>query len=259
LALFRLTEKVLVERDADVWRSTLVVVAAETDDSAVRLAYAGLTHEAPDVRRRACEYLTRHTAPRHATVLLPALADADPTVVRAAVRALAEPGMLTDPLSVESLLAAPDRFIQLEAARTLARSGYESGRAALERLAYDLDLDVRMQAVRTMGEVPQAEFTAALIHALDGPPGLKRAAAASLTTIVGQDIGLGADTLPPSLDEQAIRWRRWWERGPRSLEPATASTPAKTMPANAPLSVPGANAGQSQSRAKSYDPRSDGR
>lgn len=259
LALFRLTEKVLVERDADVWRSTLVVVASETDDSAVRLAYAGLTHEAPDVRRRACEYLTRHTAPRHATVLLPALADADPTVVRAAVRALAEPGMLTDPRPVELLLAVPDRFIQLEAARTLARSDYESGRAALDRLAYDLDLDVRMQAVRSMGEVPQAEFTAALIHALDGPPGLKRAAAASLTTIVGQDIGLGADTHPPSLDEQAIRWRRWWERGPRSLEPATASTPAQTLPANAPLSVPGANAGQSQSRAKSYNPRSDGR
>jgi len=259
LALVRLTEKVLVERDADVWRSTLVVVAADTDENAVRLAYAALSHEAPDVRRRACEYLARHAAPRHATVLLPALADADPTVVRAAVRALGEPGMLTDPRPVELLLAAPDRFIQLEVARTLVRSGYESGRVALERLAYDLDLDVRMQAVRTMGEVPQAEFTAALVHSLDGPPGLKRAAAASLATIVGQDMGLGADTLPPSLDEQAIRWRRWWERGPQSLEPATALAPAQALPANAPLSVPDAAVDQSQSRAKSYSPRSDDR
>lgn len=258
LALVRLAEKVLLERDADVWRSALVVVEAETDESALRLTYAALTHESSDVRRRACEHLARHAEPRHATVLVPALADSDQTVVRAAVRALGEPRLLTDPRPVEALLATHDRFVQLEAARTLARAGYESGRAALERLAYDLDLDVRMQAVRTMGEAPQHEFTSALIHSLDGPPGLKRAAAASLTAIVGQDIGRGADTTPVSLDEQAIRWRRWWQR---EQDPTTATTtvaPRETTAANAPLSVQPAAAGQSQSRAKSYSPRNDG-
>ncbi|MBX3413110.1 MAG: HEAT repeat domain-containing protein [Pirellulales bacterium] len=257
LALVRLVEKVMVERDADVWRSALVVTASEPDEAAVRLAYAALTHEAPDVRRRGCEYLAQHADPRHVTVLLPSLTDADPTVVRAGVRALGEPGMLADPRPVETLLATPDRFVQLEAARTLARAGHESGRAALERLVYDLDLDVRMQAVRMMGEVPHAEYTAALMNSLDGPPGLKRAAAASLANVVGQNIGRGNDVTPPTLDEQAIRWRRWFERANESaaVQPAVARRPS----ANAPLSVAAPASDQSQSRATSYQPRSDGR
>lgn len=259
LALVRLVEKVIAERDADVWRSALVVTDAETDEVAVRLAYAALTHAAPDVRRRGCEYLAHHTNPRHIAVLLPTLTDGDQTVVRAGTRALGEPGMLTDPAPVESLLATPDRFIQLEAARTLSRSGYESGRAALERLSYDLDLDVRMQAVRTMGEIPHVEFTAALANSLNGPPGLKRAAVTSLAAVVGQDIGRGTDVAPPTLDEQAIRWRRWFEREQGTatgVQPVITTQPAA---ANAPLTVEALPPAQSQNRATSYNPRSDGR
>ncbi|HEX5443986.1 MAG TPA: HEAT repeat domain-containing protein, partial [Pirellulales bacterium] len=70
LALTRLAEVGAREPDALVWSSMLRCVAGDGRDRAIRLAYAGLGHNSPEVRRLAIEHLAEHPAPEHARLLL---------------------------------------------------------------------------------------------------------------------------------------------------------------------------------------------
>lgn len=216
LILQRLVAIVQLQRDPVIWRSVLVALHDDASEPVARLAYAGLTHPSVDVRVRSCEYLAAHPQAEHAAALLPALEDDNVLVVRAAVRALAHPGMLRDTSRLESLLTSQDKALRLDAARTLAIVGAESGRAAIERFAYDPDAKVRQQAAELMGELPDASYTGTLIGLLDGPSSLRRAALESLPAVVGRDVASEAPEESLTMNERAARWKRWWDEQART-------------------------------------------
>lgn len=213
LALHRLAALAATENDPLVWHSIWQVIADEGAEPSILLAYAAIGHPAPEVRRKACEHLGRHPAPRHAAVLLPALDDPNPMVASAAVRALRHRGMLDDPAPLERLLAASDHHLRVDVAATLARNGAESGFAALERLAADGDPKVRVRVIQEMAGLGDPQFTPALMQLLDDNLlGVRHAALAALTEVVGHDVGRAADQPTPSLIQQIERWKAWWQK-----------------------------------------------
>ncbi len=201
---------IIAEPDTLVWRSALSAVAGDTGEAARRLAYAGLSHPAAEVRRRACEHLLANPDQRHAEVLIKSLEDAEPQVVRAALQALAACGATLNPAPLERLLSATDKSLRVEAAETLARWKASSGSAALERLALDADPAVRRMAAAAMGRLGDEAFVPSLMQLLDDQGGVRQSALVSLTQIAGADMARTADTEPPTSSlEEVRRWRDW--------------------------------------------------
>ena len=137
LALDRLCDLTIRESDPLVWSSVLAALADESRGPATQLAYAGLSHPSPEVRRLACEHLGAHPDARHGPLLSKSLTDPNPPVVEAAIRAIGRLPSFDSPRPLEAILDTPDHTLRVEAAESLATLGYSSGTAALERLAYD--------------------------------------------------------------------------------------------------------------------------
>jgi HEAT repeat protein len=219
LALERLVDLTIREPDPLVWSSILSALADDDREPATRLAYAALGHPEPEVRREACEHLATHPDPRHAPLLAKSLADADPTVVEAAVRAIGRLPSLDDPRPLENILAADDHALRVEAAESLARFGFISGVAALERLGYDAAPKIRRLAATAMGRAADRSFVPVLIRLLDDRPEIAKAALESLPRAAGRDLppahSLAADSLAPSAlpdsqQSQIQRWKDWY-------------------------------------------------
>jgi HEAT repeat protein len=225
LALQRLAELMIGESDSLVWSSIFQALADDNREPAVQLAYAALSHPAPEVRRRACEYLAAHPYSWHAALLTQSLADSSQAVVEAAVRAIGRLPALEDPKPLEAILAAEDHALRVEAGESLARLGYPSGVAALERLGYDPAPKVRRLAAAAMGRVGDRSFVPVLVHLLDDRPDVKQAALAAMPHAAGRDLPppntLSAGTEPGSesravaeTDQSRIqRWKDWYAAG----------------------------------------------
>ncbi len=233
LALERLVQLAAADPDVLVWQDALAVVGATGSDAAMRLAYAGLSHPEPEVRRRACELLAERPDPRHLGVLTPALEDRHPAVRLAAIRAWGLSGRAAGveaPPALRRMVAGGSSVQRLEAAVALARAGDPSGKAALERLSYDLDPDVRRRVAQEMGELGDAAFVPLLVRLLDDRLSIARAALESLPKVVGFDVA--EQQAPPAEDtmERMRRWREWFRRSP--AEPAVWSpeSPGRSMP-----------------------------
>jgi HEAT repeat protein len=211
--LERLVEFVVREPDALVWSSILTALANDDREPATRLAYAGLSHPAPEVRRRACEYLGQHPDPRHEPLLAKSLADPNPTVVEAAVRALGRLPSLDDPRPLENILAAQDHAVRVEAAEALAQFRYPSGIAALERLGYDSSPHVRLLAAAAMGRAPDRSFVPVLIHLLDDRPEISRAALDALPRAAGHDLPAATSLATDAPPNPIQRWKDWYRTG----------------------------------------------
>ena len=211
LAAARLASLALVETDQLVWQSVLDAVAEDSSEPASRLACAAIRHPSPEVRRRACERLAAHGGfdRDHTTVLLEALQDENPLVVRAAVRALAAPGRIDDTEPIERLLLATDELVRLEAATGLCRLGDPSGPAALERLSYCGNHAVRRDVAVTMGEIGDPSFTPSLVRLLDDQHDVRTAALEALPKVVGHDVAEAASVSPSSFAERVAAWKRW--------------------------------------------------
>ena len=212
LAAARLASLALAETDQLVWQSLLDAIAEDSGEPASRLACAAIRHPSPEVRRRACEHLAAHWAfdRDHTTVLLQALQDENPLVVRAAVRALAAPGRIDDTEPIKRLLLTTDELVRLEAATALCRLGDRSGPAALERLSYSGNDAVRRDVAVAMGDVGDPSFTPSLVRLLDDQHGICTAALDALPKVVGHDL---AETVSPSSAsraEQIKLWKRWY-------------------------------------------------
>ena len=143
LAVERLAQQVAAEADPVVWQSVLSAVACDAGEPAGRLACAGMSHPADEVRRRACEHLAAHPRAEHRSVLLPALDDRSEAVVLAAIRGLGGLGRLDDPRPLQKLLGSNDEQVALASAAALARLGDPTGRPALERMTYSEDPKIR--------------------------------------------------------------------------------------------------------------------
>ncbi len=213
LALERVVDLTIRESDSLVWSSIFAALADDDREPATRLAFAGLSHPAPEVRRRACEHLAMHPDPDHASLLAKSLADVNPTVVESAVRAMGRLPSIEDPQPLESVLGADDHALRVEAAAALARFGYPSGIAALERLGYDAAPKVRRLAALAMGRAADRSFVPVLIHLLDDRPEVSRAALESLPHAAGRDL-LPAATLAENSQPNPIqRWKDWYRTG----------------------------------------------
>lgn len=217
LALARLAEVGAREPDALVWGSMLRCVAGDGRGQSIRLAYAGLGHNSPEVRRLAIEHLADHPSPEHARLLLPALQDKQQSVMLAAIKALGHPGMLDDTAPLERLLTTNDRKLRVAVTQSLMLLKAERGPEMLELLAHDPDADTRRQAALMMGRFAEPRYTGTLIGLLDDTLGVRLAALASLPRVAGHDAA-GAETDTNSLDRIG-RWKQWWEHGDGSSAP----------------------------------------
>ncbi len=220
------------ESDPLVWSSVLAALADESRGPATQLAYAGLSHPSPEVRRLACEHLGAHPDARHGPLLSKSLTDPNPPVVEAAIRAIGRLPSFDSPRPLEAILDTPDHTLRVEAAESLATLGYSSGTAALERLAYDPATQVRRLAAVAMGRVGDRSFVPALVRLLDDRAEIARAALAGLPRAAGHDLppaGSAAGAAQQSVEqaswqlpaagadsqqEQIRRWKQWYAAGP---------------------------------------------
>jgi len=214
LVLARLAQLLPQETDALVWLDAWQMLEDDQRAAAIELARVAVTHPTPEIRRRAVEYLGQNFTPEYAAQLVPALQDVDPSVVRAAVHALARPGALADPLPLENLLSNADRTLRVEAAEALAAMDVPSGVTALERLAHDTDERVRQQAALAMGRLQDSRFAATLVELLDDPLSSVSGAALAALPEVSPDAGAPTESaIDAAGDRRAARirrWKDWW-------------------------------------------------
>lgn len=212
LAVARAVELGMKESDGLVWRGLFAALATDASERSAALAYAGLSHPSPEIRRLSCEHLGRMPQPVHTPVLLAALADPHVSVVIEAVRALGHPGMLREPGPIEPLLLAGDVHLRFSAAQALHANNLPQGAAALERLAHDRDPEVRRRAAAVMGTTSDAVFIPTLIGLLDDTLGVRQAVVESLVKLVGSDVSVRPGEPLPSLADRAAAWKAWYSR-----------------------------------------------
>jgi HEAT repeat protein len=218
-ALLRIAELVERETDALVWNDVLSLVSADARQPAADVAAIAASHTSADVRRRACAYFAAHPCGRAAEVLQNSLADPDVTVVREALRGLANQQQLPDAASLESLLIAADSGVRVDAAAALARHGSPAGVRALLRLSHHQDPVIRRQAAAALGDAFQLASpsknnllddslrnaaVSELVRLLHDNGNVRRAALANLQRIVGNPPSPGTDSA-----EQIRRWKEW--------------------------------------------------
>jgi HEAT repeat protein len=225
LATARLVQRVATETDSLVWVSALSAVSRDPSEDAIRLAYAGVGHPSPEVRRRACLNLAAFPDPKHAKVLLPALDDSSHSVTVAAVQALGTLGHLDDLEPLRRQLTTPNESFRFEVAIALARLNDPAGLNALERLAYSSDFTVRRQAAAAMGDFADRQFIPALITLLADRPNVRNAALESLRKIVGPEAAQIEGKPTPEIDELVQRWKRWH----RGQSPADKTSNLRTI------------------------------
>jgi HEAT repeat protein len=221
-ALLRMTALIERETDALVWNDVLSLVAADARQPAADLAAVAASHTSADIRRRACAYFAAHPSARAAEVLENSLGDQDATVVREALRGLANQRQIADIRALESLLTDSDSGVRVEAAAALARHGAPAGVRGLLRLSHHQDPVVRRHAAVALGGAFQLEgpskngllddslrnaAVGELVRLLDDNGNVRRTALVSLQRIV-------RDPPPPASDsaEQIRRWKEWHTR-----------------------------------------------
>lgn len=239
LVVARITQLCRQETDGLVWRGVFLAVAGDVSGLSGELAIAGLSHPSPEVRRMACEHLGKRPDPRNSAPLMLALGDPHVGVATAAVKALAHPGLVTDPAPVERLLLSRESGIRFESARTLYVNRAPSGAPALERLAREGDPELRRKAVALMGESGDQVFLPTLIAVVDDSNlGVRKTTVDALVALVGTDVARKPDEPLPALSERAARWRAWYERrqsAASAIAEPEASPPPSEVDTRGPL------------------------
>jgi len=205
---------VTAEPDPLVWQAVFTTIHGDDSEPSIRLARAALSHESPDVRRRACEHLAAHPAPAHEPVLLPALEDPTDSVRAAAVTALVAGQSLDNPEPLERLAAHGNGRLRVQAAVALCRLGDPAGPPALDRLSHSDDPNERRWVAEAMGTVPDPSFAAALIRMLDDRPSVRQAALASLPSVAGRDVAQSAESPEPDVEHRVELWKAWQAANP---------------------------------------------
>lgn len=149
----------------------------------------------PDARRRSVALISASDfagEPPYVRMYRLLMDDPDPTVRAACLAALGRNGSPEDvPLFIEHL-THPTHFVRWEAAKALQKvHSTDAIRPLAQTLRDDEDLDVRMAAAYALGQYRDRFVFDALVGALgDRDYGVRTAAAASLQTLTGQDLGV---------------------------------------------------------------------
>lgn len=216
LGAARLASLVVRQQDTLVWLAALTALESDPSESAMGLAYAGLSHPESEVRRRACLNLAAHPDPRHERALVPVLDDTSEPVVLAAVQAIGQLGRMSDATPLKKMIAVPNETVRVEVAGALARWGDPQGCEALERQAYSSDFTVRHRAAVLMGEAADARFVPTLMQMLgDSRMNVRQAALESLPKTASQNPARSDTATALDSNEQIRRWKAWYEKGGR--------------------------------------------
>lgn len=165
----------------------------------------------PDIRRRALNNLS--AAPfggeepyvRGYRLLID---DPDPTVRAAAVKALGLHGSVDDVALIIVRMKDISALVRWEAAKALQKIHNPLAiRSLVTAVTRDDDPDVRMAAADAMGQYADPQVFNALVAALDDTQhGVVYAAAKSLKTLTGEDLGASG-----------AKWLEWREQNPATV------------------------------------------
>ncbi len=118
--------------------------------------------------------------------------DPDPTVRAACLAALGRNGSAEDGPVLVDHLGHETNFVRWEAAKALQKVHYPpAARPLIAAMRDDDDLDVRIAAAMALGQYRERPVYDALVGALgDRDFGVREAAAVSLATLTGEDLGV---------------------------------------------------------------------
>jgi HEAT repeat protein len=211
MALSRLAQVTQTETDPVIWQAILTLVQSDPRRTAAELAVVAAGNASAEVRRQAAAYFAAHPDDKRLQLITALLDDPATPVVIEAVRAIAVAETLKDPAPLLSLLASPDVQVRIEVAAALAQHRLQQGTDTLVQLAQEADADVRRRVAKTMGQVPNAAYLPALMVLLSDRSDIRAAALGSLPSCANHTIGADEQLSSLSQDEQARRWRVWFD------------------------------------------------
>lgn len=215
-----LLERLRHESDPAAWQLALATLETHGAEAVAPALWTGVAHRSAEVRRLACQLLARIKPPGAVSELVALLEGNDPRVSEAAAAALGELG---DPSALEPLetaLGSRAPGFRLTVSRSLAKLGSVAGREELARLARNDDPQIRRSAIVAIGELGDRRFVPGLIDALgDDSQPAARAALAGLSAITRLDFSEDAQGRSLGPEQEAVRWRRWWQRERAAMPP----------------------------------------
>ena len=183
----------------------------------VRENVRNLTHEDPEVRRKAVVALGERRNSDVSKILCVVLeTDRDPLVRAASAEAL---GKIGDPSAIPALIKAlgDERYmVRWDAVKALGEMKAGLAIPNLDHVAKtDRQSDVRLAAVTSMGKIGGKEAIEPLIDVLsDKDENIAYFASQNLARLTGQSFGI-----------QQAKWAKWWdENRDRPLPPPVGST-----------------------------------
>lgn len=217
LAAERLFEQIIVHNDPLVWRSVLMSLEQSSTNATTQIVCAAAGHPSAEIRRRACEHLTRFPSSDHQALLTAALSDTDTSVILAATAALGASGQMDDLEPLRWQLRSNSDQIQLATAIALVQLDDADGVLALQRLATDDDPGLRIQVASSIGKLGDPKLIPLLIDMLDDRGAVQRTAIDSLEQFAGEttareieEEGAGSET------RLVAAWKSWAAQQPRT-------------------------------------------
>jgi len=185
-----------------------LVRAAHLQPAGSQLLHNALLSGPDAVKKAACEEIALLGSPQFIEQLTPLLASNEPTLVLAAINAMAKCGPLEDPAPLEQLLRNSQAATGVAAAAALLQLNFDSGAAALILFTIHPEKNVRRRAVVAMGESKDPQFKTALLQRLDDDTSVRETALAALPLVTGADPTTGA----VNTTERIAAWKAWAAR-----------------------------------------------
>ncbi|MCL2347104.1 MAG: HEAT repeat domain-containing protein [Planctomycetaceae bacterium] len=185
-------------------------LAVETLQSLEKtLVSRSLALDSPELHRLACNHLRDYGRPGDVPQLLNEIHHPTPSVVRAALQALARIGDQSCIPPVRPLLTHPQPLVVVDAALALHAWGDSMGTNMLERLAWSGDRTTKLAVAQGMKRGRDRRFVPILIHLLDESGSIRQEALDALPMIVGKDV-LPPDELASISEEERINlWKQF--------------------------------------------------
>ncbi len=238
ILLERLSELLVREEDAVVWRDVIAAVEQDTSEPVTRIVQLAVNHRWPDVRRQGCEYVLKHGRPEFAAWMQGLFQDSSPTVQLAAIRAAGRcrhQRVLEDQfesdgkvslIGLSRLMTSFTGEKHMAVVESMARLLDPRGLDELQRLSYSGDWRTRVSAIEVMAATGQTRFVDRLSDVLwldqEARPEVQRAALRALETLIPPDEHPAELRDGGTPQQLAAIWHGWWEQRTRKFPPNSA-------------------------------------